>query len=132
MIYGAGMLELGMTLSLEQLIIDNDIIDAINSTVKGISVTNETIALDTIIKVGAANNFLGDKTTRDNINLVSNPMLFDRDMYGDWERSGSKDIQRVAHEKVEDILKNYEVMPIDKDVIKEMQDIVKRADKELK
>lgn len=126
------MLELGMTLSLEQLIIDNDIIDAINSTVKGISVTNETIALDTIIKVGAANNFLGDKTTRDNINLVSNPMLFDRDMYGDWERSGSKDIQRVAHEKVEDILKNYEVMPIDKDVIKEMQDIVKRADKELK
>jgi trimethylamine--corrinoid protein Co-methyltransferase len=129
MVYGAGMLELGMSFSMEQLVIDNDIIGAIKKVVNGIPVTNETIALDAIMKVGAANNFLSHKSTRNNIDVISNPMLFDRAMYGDWEHAGSKDIKDVAHEKVRQVMSKHEVIPIDKDLLKDMQAVMAKADK---
>jgi trimethylamine--corrinoid protein Co-methyltransferase len=59
-------------------------------------------------------------------------MLFDRRMYGDWAAAGSKDIVAVAHEKVEDVLKNHQVKPIDSDILKDMKAIVDRADKAFK
>jgi trimethylamine---corrinoid protein Co-methyltransferase len=131
-IYGAGMLELGMTFSMEQLVIDNDIIKMVKKAMQGIPVTTETLAVDSIQKVGIGNNFLALKQTRMLVNYPSDPMIIDRRMYGDWAASGSKDLAAVAHDKVEDILKNYEVKPIDADILKEMQAVVDRADRAFK
>lgn len=127
-LYGAGMLELGMTFSMEQLMIDNDIISMGKKVMKGIPVNDETLGLASIQKVGIGNNFLAHKETRDNINLVSSPDIFDRDMFGDWAAAGSKDIATVAHEKVTEILKNHEVTPIDSDLVRDMKAVVDRAD----
>ena len=41
-------------------------------------------------------------------------------MFGDWAAAGSKDLATVAHEKVEDVLKNHQVTPIDADILKDM------------
>lgn len=128
-IYGSGMLELGMAFSNEQFVIDNDIISMIKKAMEGIPVSEETLAVEAIKKVGAGNNHLGNKVTRDNFGLVSNPMLLDRMMYGDWAMAGSKNIMEAAHEKVKDILANHTVKPIDSDIVKDLQAIVKEADK---
>ena len=45
-IYGAGMLELGMTFSMEQLVIDNDIISMIKKVMQGIPVNEETLGVE--------------------------------------------------------------------------------------
>jgi trimethylamine--corrinoid protein Co-methyltransferase len=127
-IYGAGMLELGMTLSMEQLIIDNDIIRMTKSAMRGVPVSDETLAVPSIQKVGIGNNFLAHKETRNNIGIVSDPELFDRDMFGDWEAAGSKDIATVAHEKYVDIMKNHTVKAIDADLLADMQAVVDKAD----
>ncbi len=127
-IYGGGMLELGMTFSLEQFVIDNDIIKMTRSAMRGVPVSDETLAVPSIQKVGIGNNFLAHKETRNNLNLVSAPDLFDRDMFGDWEAAGSKDIATVAHEKVVDIMKNHEVKAIDADLLADMQAVVDKAD----
>ncbi|NIR87471.1 [trimethylamine--corrinoid protein] Co-methyltransferase, partial [Candidatus Bathyarchaeota archaeon] len=50
--YGMGMLDSGMSMSLEQYVIDNEIVAAVRHSLKGIEVTDETIDLDTIMKVG--------------------------------------------------------------------------------
>jgi trimethylamine--corrinoid protein Co-methyltransferase len=130
-LYGSGMLELGMTFSLEQLLFDNDMISMTKKAMEGIEVTDETMNIDNIRKVGIGNNFLALKDTRQKIDLPSDPMFIDRRMFGDWEKDGSKDIIDVAHEKVEDILKNYEVEPIDSDIQKDMKAVMDRADKEV-
>ncbi len=127
-IYGAGMLELGMTLSMEQLVIDNDIIKMTRSAMKGVPVTDETLGVKSIQKVGIGNNFLAHKETRNNISIVSDPELIDRDMFGDWEAAGSKDLATVAHEKVLDIMKNHEVKAIDSDLLADMKAVVDKAD----
>ena len=49
MIYGGGMLELGQTFSLEQQVIDNDIIMMERKFMEGIPVTDETLAVDAIM-----------------------------------------------------------------------------------
>lgn len=131
-IYGAGMLELGMTFSNEQLIIDCDIISMVKKAMEGIPVSEETLAVDQIKKVGIGNNFLALKKTRELIDLPSSPALFDRLMHGDWMAMGGKDAATRAHETVVDVLKNHEVEPIDKDIYNDMKTIVDRVDKEFK
>jgi trimethylamine--corrinoid protein Co-methyltransferase len=126
------MLELGMTFSMEQLVIDNDIAAMTKKVMQGIPVNEETLGVASIQKVGIGNNFLSHKSTRMNIDLPSDPLIFDRDMIGDWIKKGSKDAATAAHEKVVQVLRDHVVTPIDADLLKEMHAIVGRADKEFK
>jgi len=131
-IYGSGMLELGMTFSKEQLVIDNDIIQMVKKAMEGVPVNDETLAVDQIKKVGIGNNFLALKKTRELINLPSSPALFDRLMHGDWKAMGGKDLATRAHETVVDVLQNHEIPPIDQDIYNDMKAIVDKADKDFK
>ncbi|PQV43232.1 trimethylamine--corrinoid protein Co-methyltransferase [Methanohalophilus euhalobius] len=131
-LYGAGMLELGMTFSLEQLVFDNDMIEMTKSAMRGIPVDELTLGVESIQKVGIGNNFLAHKQTRNYIDRVSDPKLINRDMFGDWEAAGSKDLATVAHEKVVDIMKNHEVAPIDADLMKDMKAVMDRADEDVR
>ncbi|MDV0445229.1 Glycine betaine methyltransferase [Methanimicrococcus sp. At1] len=121
-----------MTFSMEQLVIDNDIIAMVKKSMEGIPVTEETLGVDQIKKVGIGNNFLALKKTRELVDLPSSPKLFDRRMFGDWEAAGAKDAADRAHDVVVDVMKNYEVPPIDKDIYAAMKAIVDKADKEYK
>lgn len=128
-IYGAGMLELGQTFSLEQLVIDNDIIAMERRAMEGVVITDETLAVSVIKEIGVGNDFIGHHTTMANIDLASDPMLFDRYMLGDWKNAGSKACVDVAHDIVVDVLKNHVVAPIPADKLKAMEQVVKNADK---
>ncbi|ATU07549.1 trimethylamine--corrinoid methyltransferase [Methanohalophilus portucalensis] len=131
-LYGAGMLELGMTFSLEQLVFDNDIIEMTKSAMRGIPVDELTLGVESIQKVGVGKNFLAHKQTRNYIDRVSDPKLINRDMFGDWAAAGSKDLATVAHEKVVDVMKNHEVKPIDADIMKDMKAVMDRADEDVR
>ncbi|NIO04388.1 MAG: Trimethylamine methyltransferase MttB, partial [Proteobacteria bacterium] len=52
LIYGLGMLEMGMTLSFAQLVMDNEFARMIKHVVKGIPVNDETLAVDVIREIG--------------------------------------------------------------------------------
>lgn len=126
------MLELGMTFSFEQLIIDNDIIAMVKKVMQGVDVNEDTLAVEAIKFVGVGNDFIGHPSTMDNIDIQSDPKVLNRDMLGDWERAGKKDLAAVAHEIVVDVLKNHVVAPIPADVLKEMEKIVTKADEAFK
>lgn len=120
------MLELGMSFSKEQLVIDNDIIGMMKYAKRGIQVDEYNLAVDSIKEVGIGNNFLGLAETMANIGLPSNPQVFDRHMYDEWVGLGSKTDVDLAHERVVDILANHQVAPIDHpDLIKA---VIKKAD----
>lgn len=120
------MLELGMSFSMEQLVIDNDIIGNIKYAKKGIEITPETLAVESIKSVGIGNNFLGEMETLCNTDLASRPSVLDRSMYETWTKNGSKTDAELAHEKVEDILKNHSCTPIEhRDLVDQ---VIKKAD----
>ena len=129
-IYGSGMLELGVTFSMEQLVIDNDVIAMEKKAMEGVAVCDETLAVCAIKEIGTGNDFLAHQTTMDNIDLASDPQIFDRYMIGDWKASGSKSAVDVAHEIVEHVMKNHVVKPIPEKVLKAMKAIVEKADRD--
>lgn len=129
-IYGSGMLELGQTFSMEQLVIDNDIIAMERKAMEGIVINDETLAVDAIKEIGVGNDFLAHPSTMENFENASDPLIFDRNMIGDWRAAGSKSAVDVAHEIVEDVMKNHVVKPIPEDVLNKMKAIVKKADDE--
>ncbi len=131
-IYGMGMLDSGMSMSLEQDVIDNEIGAAGRHSLKGIEVTDDTIDLDTIRKVGPGGHFMSQESTRKRIRTaVWIPELFTRDYRTEWEKKGWKNLFKKACEKVDDILAHHKPAPLDKDIAKDIRDIVKEADKEL-
>lgn len=127
-IYGSGMLELGQTWSHEQVVIDNDIIAMNFKALEGVPVTEETLAVDVIKEIGVGNDFLGHMSTMEYFEKASNPVVFDRTMLGEWRANGSKDTVTRAHEIVEDVFANYQVLPIPEDRLAAMKAVVEKAD----
>ena len=64
-IYGAGMIESGVTFDFGQLVMDDEFAAMIKHVVHGIPVSDETLAVDDIAAVGAFGDFLWlDRTLR--------------------------------------------------------------------
>ncbi|NIR87484.1 hypothetical protein GWO13_07965 [Candidatus Bathyarchaeota archaeon] len=131
-VYGAGSLEGGMAASFEELIIDDEICRAVLKSVQGIEVSDETLAVDIINKVGPGGHYLAEKHTLKHFqDLLFFPELTDRNSYDAWKKAGGKSMVKRANERAEEILKDHWPTPLDKDVQKEISEIIKRAEKEL-
>ncbi|UCE15521.1 MAG: trimethylamine methyltransferase family protein [Candidatus Bathyarchaeota archaeon] len=131
-VYGAGSLEGGMAASFEELIMDDEICRAVLKAVQGIEVNDETLAVDVINKVGPGGHFLAKKHTLKHFkDVLFFPKLTDRHSYDAWKKTGGKSMIKRAREKAEEILREHWPTPLDKDVQKEISEIISRAEKEL-
>jgi trimethylamine--corrinoid protein Co-methyltransferase len=131
-VYGAGSLEGGMAASFEELVMDDEICRAVWKAAQGIEVNDETLAIDVINKVGSSGHFLAEKHTLKHFkDVLFFPELADRQSYDAWKKTGGKSMIKRAREKAEQILKEHRPKPLDKDVQKEISEIIGRAEKEL-
>ena len=131
LMFGMGMLDLGVTFSYAQLMIDHDIAKMIKRAVYGIPVNDATLAADIINQVGPSKNFLAEKHTRQFMPAEqSKPMIIDRRMRGTWESRGGKDIREVANEEAVKILRTHKPEPLPDSVLKQLRSIVESAEQD--
>jgi trimethylamine---corrinoid protein Co-methyltransferase len=131
-IYGMGMLEMGMTMSYEQLLIDAEIVRMIRRIMQGIAVDSSTLALDVITAVGPGGTYLGQRHTMQHMRKESSQTkLIDRSMYEGWVKSGEKDMAERAHEEALQIIRNHKPEPLPEDVSKEIRSIIEEAEYEI-
>jgi len=131
-VYGAGSLEGGMAASFEELVMDDELCRAVLKSVDGKEVNDETLAIDVINKVGSGGHFLAEKHTLKHFqDVLFFPELSDRNSYDAWKKAGGKSMIKRARERAEEILENHWPTPLDRDVNKEISDIIERAEKEL-
>jgi len=131
MIYGLGMIELGMTLDFAQLVVDNEMAKMVRQVVGGILVNDETLAVDVIRKVGAGGHFLMEEHTMQHMKAVqSQSKLFDRAPRTAWAEKGSKDLATRAVEEVRAILANHRPQPLPPGVARTLREIIAAADEE--
>lgn len=131
LIYGLGMLELGITFDFAQLVMDNEMAKMIKKSVSGISVTEETLAVDVIKQVGAGGEFVtNDHTFRHFKTAHSQSKLIDRRMRDTWLGLGGKDFTERAYEEAVFILQNHKPDPLPAGVAEKMRAIVEEAEKE--
>lgn len=131
LIYGLGMIEMGMTIDYGQLVMDNEFARMIKHTLQGIPVNDETLAVDVIHEIGIGKDFLSHETTFDHMRSRSNPQLIDRRTREDWMADGSKDLYQSALEKARNILETHEPDPLSQEVCTTIRSIVEDAEAEL-
>ena len=131
MVYGLGMLEMGVTLDFGQLVMDNEFAGMIKHVLNGIPVNDETLAVDVIHSVGPFKDFLGTKHTLNHMRSQSQPQLIDRRRRPKWEELGSTDIYQRACEKAREILETHQPDPLPESVLAEIRSIIEETENEL-
>jgi len=130
-IYGLGMLEMGITFDLAQLVWDHEIAEMILHSLRGVPVNDTTLAVDVIKELGIGKDYLSHETTFAHMKSQSQAHLIDRRMRENWEEAGSTDAYKRSHDKMIDILETYEPPPLPDDVHENVCSIVVEAEKEL-
>ncbi len=129
MIYGLGMLEMGITFDLAQLVLDNEVAGMIMHVVNGIPVNDETLSVDAIQEVGIFKDYLAHDTTYKHRKTQSQPKFMDRRMRPDWEASGT-DIYQKALEHARHVLETHKVPELPDDVRSTIRSIIEEAEEE--
>ncbi len=131
LIYGLGMIEMGMTIDYGQMVMDNEFARMIKHIVQGIPVNDETLAVDVIHEIGVGKNFLSHDHTFKHMRSQSQPKLIDRRTREDWEAGGRTDIYQRASEEARYILENHKPEPLPENVLTTIRSIVEEAEAEL-
>ena len=131
LIYGLGMIEMGMTIDYGQLVMDNEFARMIKYSLQGIPVNDETLAVDVMHDVGPAKDFLGHDHTFKHMREQSQPTLIDRRTREDWQADGSTDLHQRATEKARQILETHQPEPLPEEVLATMRSIIEEAEEEL-
>ena len=96
--------------SFEGATIDNDMLGAINRSVRGIEIDTENLALATIadVCIGGPEHFLGHQATLSRMESdYVYPDVGNRLTPAEWQELGSKTVNDIAREKTREILESH-------------------------
>jgi trimethylamine--corrinoid protein Co-methyltransferase len=129
MIINLGMLATGLTVSYEQLVIDDEILGYIYRMARGIEVNPETVGTELIKRVGPTASFLKEGHTLRNLKPEHwMPSVSCRSTHARWSQRGRKDIVRVAREKAEKVLKEHQPKKLSEETLGKLSQITKKFD----
>jgi len=121
----AGLLEGAMTAGYAQYVIDNEIIGMALRATKGIEVTPDTLAVETIDKVGPGGDYLAQEHTMKHMRTETFfAKVADRQNYTNWQNSGAKDGWENANEIAKDILNTHRPLPVPMEVHEKIKQMV--------
>ena len=129
LIYGAGMIESGVTFDCGQFVMDNEFARMIKHCVGGITVSDETLAVDDIAQVGAFGDFLSLDATLHHMRELSQPEFLDRRVREEWQERGSKELYVTCLEKARDVVREYRPEPVPDDIAARIHAIVEKTDR---
>lgn len=123
-----GMMETYTLLHPEKLILDDDIIQSVRSMTRGIPIDTGTLNVEEINTVGPGGHFLDNDYTLKNLRDLWNPGICHQ-----WQPEEGKfsDAVTAARHKLQWILKNHVPAPLDTSSCRELEHIIKTAEKVL-
>lgn len=126
-VHDLGYLESGLCYSLAQLVICDEILGWIEHCLRGVEVTEETLAVDLIHEVGPDGQYLDCEHTLRHYRERWYPTLIERDNYDNWVAKGGRTLEQRAAERVEALLAEHRPEPLPKDVADAVHAIVERS-----
>jgi len=128
MIRGVGMLDHGGAVSMEKMIYDNEVCGMIHRLINGITVSDDTLAVD-LIKENKFNSsgILGSVHTFDWFRkelFMPSKDIISRTSYTRYVENGSREIYERAREKKFQVLDTYKAPEIDAHTLDEMKRIL--------
>jgi trimethylamine--corrinoid protein Co-methyltransferase len=130
LVHDLGYLESGLTTSLAQLTICNEIVDWVKSSLTPIEVNDETLALDLIDLIGPDGQLLDSDHTLRHFRERWYPDLIERRIYGEWQADGAKTLAQRAAERVDEILASHTAAPLSAEAAEAIRAVVLRAEQQ--
>jgi trimethylamine--corrinoid protein Co-methyltransferase len=126
LIHDIGVIDSGMTVSLDAFVLGNEIIAMARRIAAGLAVNDETLAYSLMERVGPGGHFLEEEHTLRHFRNHHQSQLIDRQNYDGWQLSGSKDMNARIREKVHWILDEHHPPPLPEDVLKELGNMLEQ------
>lgn len=125
---GSGSLAAVSTGSLEQLVLDNDLYGRMLRLKQGIDFSGDRLGVECIQEVGPFGHFLESEHTLTHLRGEYNYLLsVNRNSVPVWEEEGAKDVVKLAHEQVLDILNQPRKQLVDPSIVEKITIIEHRA-----
>ena len=83
--FGTGLLDGSRILCLENMVVDDEILGMVKRILRGVEVSDETIARDLIVKMGFNGNYLFDNHTRAHVRELWQAKLGETGTYEGWK-----------------------------------------------
>jgi trimethylamine--corrinoid protein Co-methyltransferase len=131
--HDVGFLDCADIGSLEMLVMNDEIIHMVKRMIRGIEVSEETLMLDLIDRVGPGGDFLSSRETahlfRQEIWL---PGLLDRTPWALWEASGRPTMQQAIKDRLQRILATHVPPRLPDGAAAEIEAILRRAEERVR
>ena len=131
LIHDVGFTESANSASLELIAATDEFIDFIGAMVKGIDVTEESLALKAIDQAGPGGMFLTEEHTMRNFRKNWFPSMMNRQNFDGWAAGGSLSLEEKANRRVRGILEGHQPEPLADDVAAELEKMEKSWLKEV-
>jgi trimethylamine--corrinoid protein Co-methyltransferase len=123
MLLGVGLLHGSRIWSFAQMLMDCEIFDMVWHMMKGIDISDQTVALDVIDAVGPAGNYLAQKHTKRNMGNLWVPKFMDRRTYNEWQERQDNAVDWATTE-AQRILESHQPEKLDAALSNELRKII--------
>jgi trimethylamine--corrinoid protein Co-methyltransferase len=121
--HAIGMVANMSATSLEQAVIDDEIVGMVMRVLRGPAVSDESLAVEAIDRVGPGGHYLMDPhTLRFLRSELFFPRLADRQGWSAWEEGGRQTMRGRARERAESLLRGHTPLPLPPEVDREIRD----------
>ncbi len=103
-VFGAGLLDSVQQMSLEELVIADEVFGMVTRLLRGVTVDGETLAVDLIKKLGFRGDYLFEQHTRDHVRELWRARLGETGTYESWQNAGSPRLEDKARAVADDLL----------------------------
>ena len=109
----------GSLVSPAYMVLVNEILHNVNQFMNGVPVTDDTLAINLIDRVGPGGHFLQEDHTMSNFRKVRYSKLFERSVYDQWKETGSKHFEDRLREITKETM-DHQPAPLASDIIQEL------------
>jgi trimethylamine--corrinoid protein Co-methyltransferase len=131
-LHAAGWLENGLAAGYEKFVMDCELLGMFHKLMKGIDLSEDAQALESLHEVAPGGHHLGTKHTISHFETAFfKSKLFNYDDAEKWALEGGKRADQVAAEKVKELLAGYEAPEIDPGVEQALNEFITKRKAEI-
>jgi trimethylamine--corrinoid protein Co-methyltransferase len=124
LIHDVGYVESGLTGSYEMIVLTDELVALTDNLIKGIEITEDTLMLDEIHKIGPGGHFMDTEQTLTRFRDFWYPDLLDRSRREQWLAAGASTLGQRLTARVKEIIVEHQPKPLDRDRKGKLQEIL--------
>jgi trimethylamine--corrinoid protein Co-methyltransferase len=124
--FGTGLLDGSRILCLENIVVDDEVFGMVKRILRGVTVDDETLAVDLVERMGFGGDYLFERHTRSHVRELWQARLGETGSYEAWLQAGSPNTTARAAERVAAILA-AEPEPFPEDLGAELDAVIAAA-----